>query len=75
MLRFARGLRSRFRVRITIKMDIFLLPMAGANMVIGIQGLKTLGPVTFDFEELLMKFEWEGKVITWKAPPRFLMIL
>lgn len=36
-------------------------------MVIGIQGLKTLGPVTFDFEKLLMRFEWGGKMITWEG--------
>lgn len=48
-------------------MDIFFLPMAGANMVIGIQGLKALGPITFDFGSLLMKFTWEVKSVTWKG--------
>lgn len=48
-----------------IKMDIFLLPMAGSNMVIGIQGLKTLGTVTFNFEKLWMKFDKEGSTVMW----------
>lgn len=47
------------------KMDLFLLPMTGANMVIGIQGLKLLGPVTFDFSTLSMQFSRNGKTISW----------
>lgn len=43
--------------------------MAGANMVIGIQGLKTLGLVTFDFESLQMEFKWEGQAMVWKGSP------
>lgn len=38
-------------------------------MVIGIQGLKTLGPVTFDFGSLLIRFLWEGQSVTWKDSP------
>lgn len=34
-----------------IVMDIFLIHMAGSNVVIGVQDLKTFGPVTFDFEK------------------------
>lgn len=50
-------------------MDIFLLPMAGANMVIGIQGMKTLGPIMFDFQSLNMSFYLEGKSVKWKGSP------
>lgn len=53
----------------TVKMDIFLLPMVGSNMVIGIQGLKALGPVTFDFVKLWMKFERNKQVIIWHGCP------
>lgn len=52
-----------------IQMDIFLLPMAGANMVIGIQGLKTLGAVTFDFSSLQMEFWWRSKKVSWQGSP------
>jgi len=50
-----------------IKMDIFLLDMSGANLVIGIQGMKTLGPVTFDFDKLLMEFLWKGNKVSWQG--------
>lgn len=53
------------------KMDIFLLPMAGANMVIGIQGLKTLGQVTFDFELLMMTFMRKCRFVIWWDPHGF----
>lgn len=52
-----------------IKMDIFLLDMYGANMVIGIHGMKTLDPVTSDFEKLLMKFMWLGNKNSWQCLP------
>lgn len=50
-------------------MDIFLLPMAGSNMIIGIQGLKTLGPVTFDFVGMQMKFQASESEILWLGCP------
>jgi hypothetical protein len=47
------------------------IPMGGADVVLGIQWLQSLGIVAFNFQELFMKFSLEGKEselrgITWK---------
>jgi hypothetical protein len=39
------------------------IPMGGANVVLGIQWLQSLGRVAFNFQELFMKFSLEGKEI------------
>lgn len=49
---------------VTIIMDIFLIHMSGCNMVVGVQALKTFGPVTFDFDKASMEFNLSGKKIT-----------
>jgi hypothetical protein len=35
--------------------------MGGVDVVLGIQGLQSLGKMTFTFQELCMKFSLEGK--------------
>jgi hypothetical protein len=37
------------------------IPMGGADVVLGIQWLQSLGTTTFHFQELFMKFSLEGK--------------
>jgi hypothetical protein len=37
------------------------IPMGGADVVIGIQWLQSLGTMAFNFQELFMKFSLEGK--------------
>jgi hypothetical protein len=39
------------------------IPMGGANVVLGIQWLQSLGTMAFNFQELFMKFSFEGKEI------------
>jgi hypothetical protein len=39
------------------------IPMGGADVVLGIQWLQSLGTVPFNFQELFMKFSLEGKEI------------
>ena len=39
------------------------IPMGGANVVLGIQWLQSLGTIDFNFHELFMKFSLEGKEI------------
>ncbi len=38
--------------------DLFLLPLAGCDVVLGIQWLRTLGPILWDFTELKMEFQF-----------------
>jgi hypothetical protein len=37
------------------------IPMGGADVVLGIQWLQSLGTVDFNFQELFMKFSMEEK--------------
>jgi hypothetical protein len=39
------------------------IPMGGADVVLGIQWLQTLGTMAFNFQEIFMKFSLEGKEI------------
>jgi hypothetical protein len=39
------------------------IPMGGDDVVLGIQWLQSLGTMAFNFQELFMKFSWEGKEI------------
>ncbi|WVZ53447.1 hypothetical protein U9M48_004387 [Paspalum notatum var. saurae] len=58
--------------------DIFILPLAGFDMVLGTQWLATLGPILWDFSNLTMVFwhyngkvEWHGLATT---PPLGLLV-
>ena len=45
------------------KVDFHVLPIRGANIVLGVQWLKSLGPVLTDYTTLTMKFIYDGKLI------------
>lgn len=50
------------RVAITIQdavitQDLFVLTMEGANIVLGVQWLETLGTVRMDYKQLMLDFE------------------
>jgi len=49
------------------QVDLFVLPLSGADLVLGIQWLKSLGPVLTDYEFLTMKFMKDGKVVQLKG--------
>ena len=44
----------------TFSVDIFLLPIHGADVVLGVQWLSELGPIAFDYQQLWMKIDWQG---------------
>lgn len=41
--------------------EVRLLPLGGCDMVLRVQWLTTLGPVLWDFKELRMEFQHQGK--------------
>lgn len=47
----------------TLIKDLFVLPMGGANIVLGIQWLAKLGPVTTNHKELTMEFNIGDKQV------------
>lgn len=40
------------------KADFMVIPMGGYDVILGVQWLSTLGPITWDFKELEMSFKW-----------------
>ena len=47
--------------------DFFRLPLRGCDLMLGVQWLKTLGLITWDFNTLSMKFRLEGRKVTLKG--------
>ena len=39
------------------------IPMGGADVVLGVQWLQSLGTIDFNFQELFMKYFSEGKEV------------
>ena len=39
------------------------IPMGGADVLLGVQWLISLDMIAFNFEELFLKFFWEGKEV------------
>ena len=49
--------------------DLYVLPIHGPEVVLGIQWLSLLGRVTHDYAALTMDFSWEGRRIKLKGDP------
>nr|DAD28974.1 TPA_asm: hypothetical protein HUJ06_030442 [Nelumbo nucifera] len=45
----------------TYAADCMVLPLGFCNVVLGIQWLSTLGPILWDFQQLMMEFKVEGR--------------
>ncbi|XP_055960653.1 transposon Tf2-1 polyprotein [Mercurialis annua] len=43
--------------------DLFLLPLCGFGAVLGVNWLKTLGTICWDFATMKMQFKWEGSPV------------
>lgn len=49
----------------TFTMDLFILPIQGVDVVLGIQWLEMLGPVLTDYKQLTMDFTWQHQHLHW----------
>lgn len=47
--------------------DLYVLPLCGADVVLGVQWLKSLGSVLTDYNDLTMKFVFNGSLIKLKG--------
>ena len=47
----------------SFSLDLYLLPIEGPEVVLGIQWLQSLGRVCHDYKALTMEFSWKGKTI------------
>ncbi|XP_066323873.1 uncharacterized protein [Miscanthus floridulus] len=45
--------------------DLFVMPLAGYDLVLGTQWMVTLGPITWDFTARTMSFSRQGKEVCW----------
>ncbi|XP_024024277.1 uncharacterized protein LOC112092413 [Morus notabilis] len=43
--------------------DLYVLPIWGLDVVLGMQWLRTLGPCIHDHDKLTMEFQWKGKTV------------
>ncbi|XP_042488048.1 uncharacterized protein LOC122068247 [Macadamia integrifolia] len=61
------GLVRQLQVKLVnhpIKIDAFILPLFGADMVLGVQWLAQLGPMLFDYSKMTLEFHDEGRRVT-----------
>jgi len=42
---------------------LYVLPIVGANIVLGVQWLKTLGPILVDYNSLSMQFFYQHRLV------------
>ncbi|CAA0807947.1 Unknown protein, partial [Striga hermonthica] len=52
---------------VTVKADLFALPLVGPDVVLGVQWLEGLGDVTTNYRKGVMKFETDDRLVTLKA--------
>ena len=46
-----------------LSIDFFVLSLRGYDVVLGIQWLISLGPILWNFKDLIMQFQWGGQTI------------
>ncbi|CAA0830134.1 Unknown protein, partial [Striga hermonthica] len=61
-----RGIPIKFQ-GVTLKADLFALPLVGPDVVLGVQWLEGLGDMTTNYRKGVMKFEAGDQLVTLKA--------
>jgi len=51
----------------TFYVDLFVMPLAGYDVVLGTQWLATLGPIVWDFSTRTMSFRRHTNAVCWHA--------
>jgi len=44
--------------------DLYVLPISGANIVLGVHWLRSLGPIITYYNKLCMQFIYNGQLVT-----------
>lgn len=52
---------------VAFTIDLHLLPLCGANIVLGVQWLRSLGPILTDYTTLSMTFMHQGRTVEFKG--------
>ncbi|KAJ0044986.1 hypothetical protein Pint_05156 [Pistacia integerrima] len=47
----------------TFSLDLFILDLQGADVVLGVQWLATLGPIITNYADLTMSFQWRNRPV------------
>ncbi|XP_042510970.1 uncharacterized protein LOC122086287 [Macadamia integrifolia] len=55
----------------TFTMDLFVLPIQGVDIVLGIRWLSLLGPIVMDYQKLTMDFTWKSSPVHFQGEPQF----
>ena len=53
----------------TFKLDFYILPIEGPNIVLGIQWLQHLGKISIDYRAMTMEFCWESNPVILRGGP------
>ncbi|CAA0808190.1 Unknown protein, partial [Striga hermonthica] len=54
---------------VTVKADLYALPLVGPDVVLGVQWLEGLGKVTTDYRTGIMEFNSDGRQVTFSTSP------
>lgn len=52
-----------------VQVDFYLIPLAGANVVLGMQWMKTIGRILTDYNQMSMAFAKVNQLIKWIGDP------
>ena len=50
-------------------LDCYAMPLDGFDVILGVQWLGTLGPITWDFYNMMMTFACHGRRVIWTSLP------